>query len=285
MQTSNELRLCAFADEAAPDIDGQLAALRRNGIRLLELRGVDGQPAVQLTLAQAKELRRRLDEAGIAVWAIGSPLGKVALDEPSAPQLELLRHTLELGEVLGARVLRLFSFYLPQGADPAACWPRVAARMEEMLRVAAGSPLVLCHENEKGIYGDVAARCLQLHQTFPALRAVFDPANFIQCGQAVWPAWQQLAPYVEYLHVKDALPDGRVVPAGQGVGCWRELLAAWRQRGGTLTLEPHLRVFAGLQSLEQAGKTSDISEGYPSAEVAFDAAAAALRGLLGQADA
>ena len=36
-------RLVAFADEAAPDLAGQIEAMQENGVELLEIRGVDGQ--------------------------------------------------------------------------------------------------------------------------------------------------------------------------------------------------------------------------------------------------
>ncbi len=281
MQQQGTFTLCAFADEAGAALEAQLAALKRNDIHWLEVRAVDGKNVSDLTAAEARALRRRLDEAGIRVWALGSPLGKIPLDAPLAPHLEQMRRTLEVGAELGAHALRLFSFYLPPDADPDACWPQVAERMDKLLAVAADAPLLLCHENEKGIYGATAARCARLHAAFPQLRAVFDPANFIQCGQPVWPAWQLLAPQVAYLHVKDALADGSVVPAGQGLGCWPQLLAAYRAGGGQmLTLEPHLSVFEGLQALERAGEASHAAFCYPDADAAFDAAAAALRALL-----
>jgi len=112
---------------------------------------------------------------------------------------------------------------------------------------------------------------------------VFDPANFVQCGEDVAAAWQLLRPYVWYLHIKDALPDGSVVPAGCGAGHIPEILADYAARGGTaVTLEPHLAEFVGLSALERAGETSRIGAvyRYPTAEAAFAAAADALRKLL-----
>ena len=42
----------AFADEADPNFDLQLAALKRNRIPLLEIRGVDGKGVLDLTDAE-----------------------------------------------------------------------------------------------------------------------------------------------------------------------------------------------------------------------------------------
>lgn len=277
------MKIYAFADEASPALDGQIAAMRRNGLNGLEIRGVDGENVSSISLEKAKEVRRKLDEAGLCVWSVGSPIGKIDLETGDfGAHLDQLRHTLEVARVLGAHCLRMFSFYIPAGRDPASCRGQVMEQMGEMLRVGEGSGILFCHENEKGIYGDNAQRCEDLHRQFPTLRGVFDPANFVQCGQETWSAWERLHPYVEYLHIKDALADGNVVPAGQGIGHVKKILDAYRAQGGErVTVEPHLRVFDGLQGLERAGEESRVGSGcYRSSDEAFDAACNALKELL-----
>lgn len=275
------MKIYAFADEASSQLSGQIAALRSNRLDGIELRNTDGENVSALTPAAAREIRRRMDEAGLAVWSLGSPLGKADITADFGPQTEMLRRLLELADILGAAHLRLFSFYTPEAARDA--WrDAVIERLGTFTEIAAGSGVALCHENEKGIFGDTAQRCMELHRALPSLRAVFDPANFVQCGEDAWAAWQQLCPYAEYLHIKDALPDGCVVPAGCGAGHIPEILADFRARGGTaVTLEPHLAEFVGLAALERAGETSRIGEvyRYPTAEAAFAAAADALRKL------
>ncbi len=274
-------QIAAFADEADAKISGQIEAMRAEGISLLEVRGVDGKSVADLTAAEAKALRARLEDEGIAVWSIGSPYGKSEIREPFGPRLDEFRRGLEIAEALGASHIRLFSFYLPQGEAPETFRDEVLERLSRFCGAAKGSGIVLCHENEKGIYGDIAPRCAEIHRALPELRAVFDPANFIQCGQPTLPAWELLAPYVEYMHIKDALADGSVVPAGCGEGHLPELLEQYQ--GKVLTLEPHLAVFEGLASLEQEGARSDVpTYRYASNREAFAAAAAALRKLLGE---
>ena len=75
------IRLCAFADEASNMIDGQIAAMKRNGIELLEIRGVDGENIKDITRDKAKEVRKKLDDAGLSVWSMGSPIGKIKTDD------------------------------------------------------------------------------------------------------------------------------------------------------------------------------------------------------------
>ena len=276
------MKLCAFADEADSRLEGQISALKENGISLLEIRGVDGQNVSDLTTAEAKAIKERLDEAGIRVWAIGSPVGKIGVREPFGPHLDSFRRLLETAVVLEAPNLRLFSFYLPESEPPAVCRDEVFDRLSKLCEAAQGSGVRLCHENEKGIYGALAPECAEIHRTLPALRAVFDPANFIQCGQDVLEAWKLLEPYVAYLHVKDATAAGKVVPAGKGIGRLPEILSRYAAFGGEVaTLEPHLTVFDGFAALERPDERHDTDDyAYPTARAAFDAAAAALRGLL-----
>lgn len=275
-----QFTLAAFADEAGSDVEVQIRALQENGVPCLEIRGVGDKNITALTVDEAKELKKRLDDAGISVWSIGSPLGKISVGDEFAPHLDTFKHTLELSRVLGAGNIRMFSFFCPKG-EAAYCRDIVFERLHQFCAAAQGSGITLCHENEKGIYGDTADRCLDILQNFPAIKAVYDPANFLQCGEDTIRAWELLEPYIAYMHVKDVREDGVVVPAGQGHGRIPELLERYEKIGGqVLTLEPHLAVFKGLDALENGEKTKIGEFEYPSQRDAFDAAVNALKGLL-----
>lgn len=272
----------AFADEADPQLSGQIEAMKRNGLQGLEIRGVDGENISDISTEKAREVRSRLEDAGLRVWSVGSPIGKIDLATGDfAAHLDKLRHTLDVARELGADKLRMFSFYIPEGRAPEDCRGQVTDWMGQMLQAGEGSGVLFCHENEKGIYGDNAARCAQLLTDFPQLHGVFDPANFIQCGQDTWAAWELLAPRICYLHIKDALNDGKVVPAGAGAGQVGRILADYRARGGrAVTLEPHLTVFDGFAALEREGETTQMDDYcYQNAGEAFDVACRALRQL------
>ncbi len=272
-----DFKLCAFADEADKSIDGQISALKKNGIELLEIRGVDGKNISDISAEKAKEVRKKLDASGISVWSVGSPCGKADINGEAEKELDRFKHCLELGNLLGAKNIRIFSFYTPKGeADKYT--EKVIERLSDFCDAAKNSGITLCHENEKGIYGDVAKRCLDILQALPDIRAVFDPANFVQCGEDTVKAWEMLHPYVEYLHVKDAFADGSIVPAGKGIGNFPYILE--RYAGKVLTLEPHLKVFDGLAALEAGEKTKISEYKYGSAGEAFTAAAEALRSLI-----
>lgn len=271
----------AFSDEAGASLGAQIAAMERNGLAGPELRGVDGRNISDLTPEKAREVRRRLDDAGLRVRSLGSPLGKIGLADDFAAHLDKTKHTAELAHILGADRIRMFSFYPKEGQRPEDMRGQVLDRLGAMLEACGG--VRLCHENEKGIYGDDAARCLDLLTALPGLTGVFDPANFVQCGQDTLEAWEMLKDRIDYLHIKDAFfADGRVVPAGCGEGHVPEIVRDYLARGGrAMTIEPHLTVFAGLKDLEREGERSAVGTyAYESPDAAFDAACEALRAIL-----
>ena len=272
-------RFCAFADEAGTEMDDQIKALQENKIGLLEIRGVNGKNISTLTTAEVMEVKRQLDNSGIKLWSVGSPLGKINITDDFAPHMDLFNHMLETAQILEATCIRLFSFYIPKN-EADRYRDTVLERLLCFYNASKSSGITLCHENETGIYGDIAARCLDIHKNIPWLKAVFDPANFILSGQDVAEAWEMLSEYTYYLHIKDALPSGKVVPAGEGAGCIKMLLDSFAGKGsGVLTLEPHLKVFAGFNDLQKG--TRDMGEMiYPSQRAAFDAAMEALKKLI-----
>lgn len=277
----SHIMLCAFADEADASRLGQIKALVENGIPYLEIRGVDGANISNLSMEAALQFKSELDAADIRVWSIGSPAGKHDIHGDFEPVVEQFKHMMELARVFEAKRIRLFSFYGTDDTDE--CFEEVCRRLNIYCDICEEYGVIPCHENEKGIYGEDAAHCLKLHRAIPRLRAVFDPANFIQCGQDIMTAWEMLAPYVEYGHIKDALADGRVVPPGDGIGCLREYLPLFAAQGGeVLTLEPHLGEFVGLAELEQEGARSDVGGlAFKDGRAAFDCAVNKLKEIIG----
>lgn len=272
--------LSAFADEAGAPVEEQVAALRDNGFTHLEIRGIGDKNVTKLTPEETKELKKQLDDSGIAVWSIGSPLGKTSVGDEFAPHLDQFKRTLDIARELGASRIRMFSFFCPKG-EADLCRDIVFDRLGKFCDAAKGSGILLCHENEKGIYGDTALRCLDILKAFPSIKAVFDPANFLQCEEDTLKAWELLEPYLAYMHIKDVRADGVVVPAGKGEGRLPELLERYAAIGGrAVSLEPHLAVFEGLDALENGEKTKIGEFEYPSQRDAFDAAAQALKALL-----
>lgn len=271
-----------FADEIDVSVDKQIALLQELGIGWIEFRSGDGKGVADYTEKEAEMLMSRLSANGIRISAVGSPIGKIDITQDFEPHFETYRHIVELAGILDTSFIRMFSFFMPEGEEPDKFRDEVMRRMDRMVEYAAGRNVVLLHENEKGIYGDSAARCLDLMKLFYGdhFRCTFDFANFVQCGQDTMEAYEMLRPYISYIHVKDALREnGDVVPAGTGDGNVAEILNRLDEEGyaGFLSLEPHLADFAGLKSLEKEVKERGRTDG----EEAFCTAYRALEKLLG----
>lgn len=239
--------LSAFGDEIDNDLQNQLSLLASEDIHSLELRSAWGQNVLDLDSDALHRAKTILRDNGFTVSAIGSPIGKSSLDHPASWELERLERAITAAETLDTRLIRIFSFFVPDG-QAQTVRDEVIERMGLLTERAAQVGVRLVHENEKGIYGDTAERCQDLLMTInsPALRMAFDPANFVQVGvRPMEDAWPLLQDYTTHIHIKDAIFSGASVrPAGKGDGAIPELLAALIARGyqGYLTLEPHLQI-------------------------------------------
>lgn len=280
------IRLTGFSDEIDPGFDIQLQTIKKLGLKYIELRGVDGINVADLTAEQQEITCEKLKAHGISVSCIGSPIGKIGITEPFEPHFAQFCDLVSFAKKLGTHYIRIFSFYIPEGEKPGTYTDEVLRRLEALAVYAKEAGVILLHENEKGIYGDTPARCKvildRLYDT--SFQAVFDFANFVQCGSDTQEAYQLLAPYIKYIHIKDALlKDGSIVPAGQGDGCVAAILKALKESGyrGFLSLEPHLVDFTGLSDLEA---TATERNSALSGEAAWRMALNALKALLWDLD-
>ena len=270
------LKLCAFADEASTVFSEQLAALKKHSIPYIELRGLDGKNVSSLTPDEAREYKKQLDEAGIRVWSIGSPIGKMKLSDDFDAHLEKLRATLEIAKIFDTHRIRMFSFYETEGSRD-----EVFANLRRMVKLADDYGVVLYHENEKDIYGDIADRVLDIRANVAGLRYIFDPANFLEVGQDIPDAQKKLINVTDYFHIKDVIKETRqLVPAGQGNGEIVKMLESIKI-DTTLTIEPHLKVFKGYS--ETSDVTLNSAHVYETNSEAFDAAVAGIKDCLKKA--
>ena len=129
--------LAAFADEIDPNPDVQIEQCLKNGVRYIELRGAIGRNVLDFPRSFQEEFKRKLDDAGMGVCCIGSPIGKVKLDQPFEPHLERFRIALDMAEFFGAPFIRIFSYYPAEGSTRADLVARsraqVLRRMQQQL--------------------------------------------------------------------------------------------------------------------------------------------------------
>jgi sugar phosphate isomerase/epimerase len=238
--------LSGFVDEISPDFTEQCRLAQDLGLNYVELRSAWTVNILDLTPDQLSVMKDTLKAHDLQVSSIGSPIGKIRIDEEFGPHLERMHHAADVAHFFAAPYIRIFSFFMPPGADPAAHRGEVIDRMRALARVAEDADVILLHENEKEIYGDIPSRCLDVVRSVasPYLRLAWDPANFVQVGVRPYTeGYGILRPHLEYIQIKDALAaDGTVVTAGKGDGQVAETIRALRQDGfdGFFSLEPHL---------------------------------------------
>ena len=247
--------LSGFIDEISDDFSLQCKIASGLGLRYVEVRSAWGTNILDLDESQLNTLRETLASNDLKVSSIGSPIGKISIDDEFPPHLERMRHAVELAEALEAPYIRIFSFFIPEGTDPDSRREEVLSRMAALAEVAAGADVILVHENEKEIYGDIPRRCLDIVTSVssPKLQLAWDPANFVQVGvRPFTEGYAMLRPHVGYIQIKDALlADATVVVAGAGDGEVVETIRALRADGfdGFFSLEPHLGEYTAYGAL------------------------------------
>lgn len=247
--------LSGFADEIDPDPVVQFGTLNELGITHVEFRSAWDTNVLDLDDDQLDRIAVLLAEHDLAVSSIGSPIGKIGIDEDFDAHLVRAGRALAVAQRLHAPFVRIFSFFLPPGPDPATYRDEVLRRMAALADLAAPTGVVLLHENEKDIYGDVPERVLDIVTSVgaPSLRLAWDPANFVQVGVTPFTdGYALLRPYTDYVQIKDALrTTGEVVPAGEGDGQLRDTVRALAADGfdGFFSMEPHLGSYTAFGAL------------------------------------
>ncbi len=146
--------ISAFPDEYSRSVEKQISALKDNGLDHIEVRFVEDKNVADLTEDEASSLKKRLDDGGITVSAIGSPLGKINLADDFEEHLEKAKRVYNTANILGTDKVRMFSFYLHKDKSREECREEVIEKLGKLLDVADGFGVKLCHENEAKIYGE-----------------------------------------------------------------------------------------------------------------------------------
>ncbi len=243
-------RLSAFADEVTEDFNEQVKFLVSENIGYIEPRFINKKNIMALSRNELMEARRIIRESGLKISAIGSPIGKVRLDEPFGPHLDKFKHAIDLAVFFETPFIRVFSYYAPEGKNIDNYRGEVLERMAAQADLLSGTDVIMAHENEAGIYGHSAKNCVDIVESInsPKIRLVYDPANFVwseNITDNVESCWPLMKPYIVHIHIKDWKPgskDTGSIP-GQGGAQIKELLAelALMNYDGCLTMEPHLK--------------------------------------------
>ncbi|CAN5212308.1 sugar phosphate isomerase/epimerase [soil metagenome] len=243
--------LSAFADEISPDPAEQIAVLKSANVRHIEFRSIHKTNCLKLSEDQLQEFQARLDDEGMKLSAIGSPIGKYPIDQPFGPHFDLFKRAVDLADRFRTPHIRIFSYYPPENGwngDWSPYREEILNRMRAKAEYAEANGVRLFHENEHKIYGDSPDRVLDLFENVksPALRAAYDAANFVFCGYCPTEGWNKTKHFTSHLHIKDWKAGGeehtgRIAGTGDGKipnSTWDAVQMGYQ---GFAVLEPHLR--------------------------------------------
>lgn len=248
----SDIKISGFYDEASGDLRTQCELIKKLGEHYLCPRVVNGKNISAYTVEEfEKDVKPVLDEYGIKFSSIGSPIGKVGLydEEGYQAQIKKLQELVKIAKVMDCKYIRIFSFRVDKKGDYDAYFPEVVKKLRGYLDVVKGTDIVLLHENEKGIYGDVPDRVMKLYKEIndPQFQLCFDASNYIQCDADPKQAYEMLKDYVVYYHIKDCSKEKVEVPIGHGEGNYENMihdLVVNRHYKGFMTLEPHTGKYA-----------------------------------------
>lgn len=245
--------ITGFADELDKDFEVQMKYWKQMGLSWFELRSAWGVNVMDLDDDQVGRIKAIIDPLGIRVSCIGSPIGKTFIEDPQEFEMKRLERAAWLAHFFGCNKVRVFSFYCRNG-NILDHRDEVMKRLRMMSDYAQKQNIILLHENEAHIYGELSRESAEIAATLRSdhFGLVFDPANYSVAGEDALDAEKNMHPYISYVHVKDyAGHDLDMSIPGQGVSHIPEVFERLKDRDLFVSMEPHLDVagqFGGFTS-------------------------------------
>src|SRR5919106_4800160 len=215
----NAFPIAAITDEFSPtDLEAALDGMGAVGMTGAELRVIGGKNTIELTDDEIDRVRKTIEGRGMRIISLASPLLKCVL--PDSPPLDtrvqhdvfgspytfedqprLTRRALDIAERVGAKIVRVFSYWRTE--EPERCFEAVGAALHDLAEAASKRGLIIGLENEHACNvgtGDEAARVLATID-HPALKLVWDPANASLLGETPYPDGYRRIPPARIVHV------------------------------------------------------------------------------------
>ncbi len=258
-----KIPIAAITDEFSPDFETALVPMQEIGMEAAELRVIFGKNIMNLNEDELNLVQVIAKKRGIKIISIASPLlkcvfpggGEVdtrfqqdifASKHTFEDQPRLTEHAFSIAKKLGARIVRVFSYW--RTVDPDKCFEGVCTALDDLAQKAAQHDLIIGLENEHACNIGTAAETARVldRVKHPNLQVVWDPANAYVSGENPFPHGYKLLPpdRIIHVHAKDCSMDGHKPewgPLGTRDVDWKGQIAALIQDGyqGYLSLETH----------------------------------------------
>jgi L-ribulose-5-phosphate 3-epimerase len=263
MPIDPRIPLAAITDEFSPTLSEAIPVMKEIGMTGAELRVVNGKNIMDLNEDELKSAKEDLQQAGLPVISIASPLLKCIL--PNSPPLDsrfehdvfaskhtyedqerLASHAFKLAKLFGAKIIRVFSYW--RTIEPEACTAAIIEDLRQLADLAKAQDLIIGLENEHACNVGTASESKAILDALdhPNLKLVWDPANALVAGEDPVPYGYDMLPKARIIHVhaKDChMENGKPIwgPLGTRAVRWKEQIALLLadHYDGFLSLETH----------------------------------------------
>jgi sugar phosphate isomerase/epimerase len=258
--------LTGFADEAAPDIDGQIRATKELGWQTIESRNIDGTNIHDVPEAVFEKVAGKLQDAGVQINCFGSTIanwGK-SITDPFDITLEEVNRAIPRMQRLGTKLIRIMSYAVLDDRESDDQMEEERFRRLRILhQTFTDAGLTPVHENCMNYGGMSWQHTLRLIENVPGLKLVFDTGNPVFTDdrakpkpypkQSSWEFYSHVKEHIAYVHVKDGrfveesgglFPKVEYTFPGEGDGDVVRIVRDLLESGydGGLSIEPHLSV-------------------------------------------
>jgi sugar phosphate isomerase/epimerase len=259
-------KLGIITDEADFDLDRTLKSfIPKYGLKWAEIRevsfnGKHNYVYRDATPDQLKEIKQKLDDAGVklsvldtAVYKIGLPGTTLVHKNPADlnpgtgaydRQLDDLKRAADAVHALGSDQLRIFTFN--RVVDPDAIFDRIVDELHKALVVAEQHDVTLVVENEMSCNTGSGTETGKLFRAIPDRRLMhnWDPGNCDEAGEQPFPkAWDMLDhSRISHIHLKDSTGKEWKPIGGGDIDFVGQFEALKKMKyTGTMSLETHYK--------------------------------------------
>ena len=250
--------LSGIADEASQNLETQIEVTKKLGWNAIESRFIDGKNIHDISDEAFERVCEALDGSGVYINAFGSAIanwGKDVRDEFSITEAEINRAIPRMKR-LGAKYVRIMSYKVLDGDDQMV--KERIRRLGLILEAFQAEGITVLHENCMNYGGMSSQHTLELIESLPGLKLVYDTGNPVftrdhskeeKPWQDPWEFYQNVKKHIAYVHIKDCIEPsentkGKEVYTypGEGEGQITKIMTDLMQDGfdGGISIEPHL---------------------------------------------